>query len=268
MVVRELKKLVQESFFCEGQAPELGLIGAFDVGSSFALADDVLGARLPIRVERVALLLALCRVRGIVRRGELPCAMPMPPTDKVTTTATIGATLRCIRFRIMCIPARLVATIRPCNRAAGARLHPPGPARRRFVVLSALRGETVVLYFYPRADTPGCTTQACGIRDRDVDNEATSRGCRRLPGAVAVKFVAKYELGSACSPTPPRRRRVYGAWGEKMIYGKKSIGVNRSTVVIDAEGKVAGSSPRSHPRRTTRWCSRPSAPSWARKPGG
>ena len=119
--------------------------------------------------------------------------------------------------------------------------------------LSDLRGETVVLYFYPRADTPGCTTQACGIRDRKADYAAA--GARVIgvspdePGALK-KFAGKYDLGfTLLADADHAVAEAYGAWGEKSMYGKKYMGVLRSTFIVDAEGKIARVFPKVQPKK-------------------
>lgn len=111
------------------------------------------------------------------------------------------------------------------------------------ITLSALRGTPVVLYFYPKDDTPGCTTQACGIRDHWA--ELQDSGARVLgisPDNVAshAAFADKYDLPHRLlADTDHAVTDVYGAWGEKVLYGRKSIGVIRSTVLVDADGTVA-----------------------------
>ena len=123
------------------------------------------------------------------------------------------------------------------------------------VTLSDLRGETVVLYFYPRADTPGCTTQACGIRDRCADYaEAGARVIGVSPDEVeaVAKFADKYDLGfTLLADADHAVADAYGTWVEKSMYGKKYMGVQRATFIIDPEGKIARSSRRSSRRRTT-----------------
>jgi peroxiredoxin Q/BCP len=119
------------------------------------------------------------------------------------------------------------------------------------VTLSELRGQPVVLYFYPRADTPGCTTQACGIRDRRADYEAA--GARVLgasPDTVEdiKKFADKQSLDfTLLADADHAVAEKYGTWGEKKMYGKTYMGVARSTFVIDAEGKVATVFPKVKP---------------------
>ncbi len=119
--------------------------------------------------------------------------------------------------------------------------------------LSDLRGETVVLYFYPRADTPGCTTQACGVRDRGGEYDAA--GARVIgvsPDTVEAvkKFADKYELGfTLLADADHAVAEAYGAWGEKSMYGKKYMGVQRSTFLIDAEGKIAKVFPKVQPKK-------------------
>jgi thioredoxin-dependent peroxiredoxin len=121
------------------------------------------------------------------------------------------------------------------------------------VTLSSLRGETIVLYFYPRADTPGCTTQACGIRDRDADYAAA--GARVIgvspdePQALK-KFAGKYDLGFTLLGDPDHAvADAYGAWGEKSMYGKKYMGMLRSTFIVDADGKIARVFPKVQPKK-------------------
>jgi peroxiredoxin Q/BCP len=111
------------------------------------------------------------------------------------------------------------------------------------VKLSDFRGKPVVLYFYPKDDTPGCTTQACGIRD--------SYGEFRKRGAVVlgvspdnetshVKFKEKYELPFTLLADPEHEvAEQYGTWVEKKNYGKEYWGVERSTFLIDSQGNVA-----------------------------
>jgi len=121
------------------------------------------------------------------------------------------------------------------------------------VSLASLRGETIVLYFYPRADTPGCTTQACGIRDRDAEYAAA--GARVIgvspdePEALK-KFAGKYDLGFTLLGDPDHSvADAYGAWGEKSMYGKKYMGIVRTTFIIDGDGKVAAVFPKVQPKK-------------------
>jgi peroxiredoxin Q/BCP len=110
------------------------------------------------------------------------------------------------------------------------------------VALKDLRGKTVVLYFYPKDDTPGCTREACAFRD--------SQAAIKKMGAVVLgvsgdsldshgKFKAKYKLNfPLLADTDKAVAKKYGAWGEKVMYGKKVTGMIRSTFVIDEEGVV------------------------------
>ena len=111
------------------------------------------------------------------------------------------------------------------------------------VKLSDLRGKPVVLYFYPKDDTPGCTAQACGIRDAWGEFEragAVVLGVSPDDEQSHVKFKTKYELPFALlADTDHRTCEEYGVWGEKTYAGKTYMGVNRSTFVIDADGNVA-----------------------------
>jgi len=111
------------------------------------------------------------------------------------------------------------------------------------ISLSGFRGKPVVLYFYPKDDTPGCTTQACGIRD--AYDEFESAGAVVLgvsPDDVSrhVKFKEKYGLPFTLLADPEHRvADEYGTWVEKKNYGKTYMGIERSTFVIDGEGRVA-----------------------------
>jgi peroxiredoxin Q/BCP len=112
----------------------------------------------------------------------------------------------------------------------------------REVRLSALRGKPVVLYFYPKDDTPGCTKEACAFRDRSAEIE--ERGAVVLgvsPDSVAShgKFRDKYGLNFPLLADPGHTvADSYGAWREKNMYGKVSMGIQRSTFLIDAKGVV------------------------------
>ena len=116
------------------------------------------------------------------------------------------------------------------------------------VNLKKLRGKPVVLYFYPKDDTPGCTREACAFRD--------SQGALKKKGAVVLgvsgdslasheKFTGKYKLNFPLLSDADRAvAKKYGAWGEKVLYGKRFIGMIRSTFVIDALGVVRKVFPR------------------------
>ena len=110
------------------------------------------------------------------------------------------------------------------------------------VKLSDLRGKQVVLYFYPKDDTPGCTTQACGIRD--VYGEFQREGAVVLgvspdDEGSHVKFKEKYDLPfTLLADTDHAVSDEYGVWGEKKYAGRTYLGVNRSTFVIDEDGNV------------------------------
>jgi peroxiredoxin Q/BCP len=120
------------------------------------------------------------------------------------------------------------------------------------VTLSELRGQPIVLYFYPKADTPGCTTQACGIRDHRADYERT--GARVIgvsPDTVAAqrKFAEKYDLDfTLLADEDHSVAELYGVWGDKKMYGKTYMGVRRSTFLIDPEGVVAHVIPKASPK--------------------
>ena len=111
------------------------------------------------------------------------------------------------------------------------------------IKLSALRGRPVVLYFYPKDDTPGCTTQACGIRDGfEVFEQKGAVVLGVSPDDVAshVRFKKKYGLPFTLLADPGHEvAEAYGVWGEKSRYGKSYVGIIRSTFVIAPDGTVA-----------------------------
>ncbi|HEU5062891.1 MAG TPA: thioredoxin-dependent thiol peroxidase [Solirubrobacterales bacterium] len=121
------------------------------------------------------------------------------------------------------------------------------------VKLSDFRGETVVLYFYPRASTSGCTTQACGVRDRRADYEAA--GARVIgisPDEVEdiEKFAGKYDLDfTLLADADHAVAEKYGTWVEKSMYGRKYMGVARATFIIDPKGKIAKVFPKVQPKK-------------------
>lgn len=110
------------------------------------------------------------------------------------------------------------------------------------VRLSSLRGKTVVLYFYPKADTPGCTTQACGIRDRRADYEAADAvvlGVSPDEPAKLRKFADKHGLPfTLLADADHEVAEAYGVWVEKSMYGKRYWGNERTTFVIGPDGVV------------------------------
>lgn len=110
------------------------------------------------------------------------------------------------------------------------------------VSLKALRGRNVIIYFYPRDDTPGCTKEACGFRDlwKQIQKlDAVVLGVSPDDGASHRKFTDKYKLPFTLLSDPDKRVMTkYGAFGEKVMYGKKTMGVIRSTVWIGRDGKV------------------------------
>jgi peroxiredoxin Q/BCP len=110
------------------------------------------------------------------------------------------------------------------------------------VTLSELRGRPVVLYFYPKADTPGCTVQACGVRDHRLDYDtagAVVLGVSPDPVKAIAKFDEKFGLGFRLLADEHHEvAEAYGVWVEKSMYGRKYMGMERSTFVIDADGRI------------------------------
>jgi peroxiredoxin Q/BCP len=110
------------------------------------------------------------------------------------------------------------------------------------VALPDFRGRAVVLYFYPKDDTPGCTTQACGLRDAwdDLEDRGEIFGISVDSTSSHEKFISKYQLPFPLLSDSDREIvQAYGVWVEKSMYGKKYMGAERSTFVIDAEGRIS-----------------------------
>jgi len=120
------------------------------------------------------------------------------------------------------------------------------------VKLSALRGQTIVLYFYPRADTPGCTTQACGIRDHAEDyasRDAVVLGVSPDPVEKVKAFHDKFAMNFTLLADPDHAVcDAYGTWVEKTNYGKTYMGVQRATFIIAADGTIAQAFPKVSPQ--------------------
>jgi thioredoxin-dependent peroxiredoxin len=112
----------------------------------------------------------------------------------------------------------------------------------RKVSLKALKGKTVVLYFYPRDDTPGCTAEACAFRDSLPDFskvKAEVIGISRDPVASHEKFKKKFKLPfPLASDEDGKVSEAYGVWVEKSMYGKKYMGIERATFLIDGKGVI------------------------------
>ena len=109
------------------------------------------------------------------------------------------------------------------------------------VSLADFAGQTVALYFYPKDDTPGCTTQACALRDewRDFDGRAVIFGVSPDSAASHAKFIAKHSLPFPLLVDDAKKIVAdYGVWVEKSMYGKKYMGTERTTFVIGADGKI------------------------------
>ena len=122
------------------------------------------------------------------------------------------------------------------------------------VKLSDFKGKRVVVYFYPKADTPGCTTQSCALRDAEPDLKklkAVVLGISPDTPEKQAKFDDKYGLGfTLLADTEHTVAEKYGVWGEKMNYGRKYMGIIRSAFVIDESGKIAGAFYKVSPKDT------------------
>jgi len=120
------------------------------------------------------------------------------------------------------------------------------------VKLADQAGRTVVLYFYPRADTPGCTTQACGIRDRSSEYGGAGAvvfGVSPDVPAALRKFADKHNLDFTLLADPDHSvAEAYGVWVEKSMYGKKYMGIQRATFIVDGNGRIAQVFPKVSPK--------------------
>lgn len=118
------------------------------------------------------------------------------------------------------------------------------------VKLADLKGQTVVLYFYPKDDTPGCTRQACALRDgwRDISAKAKVFGVSVDPIKRHEKFIAKYKLPfPLLSDEDHKMVEAYGVWVEKRLYGKSYMGTERTTFLIGPDGKIKAVLPKVKP---------------------
>lgn len=120
------------------------------------------------------------------------------------------------------------------------------------VRLSSLKGRKVLVYFYPKADTPGCTTQACGLRDiADDIGDTVVVGISPDPPDKLAKFDEKYGLGfTLLSDADHAVAEKYGVWVEKNMYGKRYMGVQRSAFLVDEDGVLIESWPKISPKDT------------------
>jgi thioredoxin-dependent peroxiredoxin len=109
--------------------------------------------------------------------------------------------------------------------------------------LKDLKGKNIVLYFYPKDDTPGCTVEACGLRDsfKEIEKlDAAILGVSPDSAKSHDKFIAKFQLPFTLLPDEDKTIcQAYGVWVEKSMYGKKYMGVARTTFIIDRDGKIA-----------------------------
>ena len=122
------------------------------------------------------------------------------------------------------------------------------------VKLSDFKGKKVIVYFYPKADTPGCTTQSCELRDHRKELtklDAEVLGISPDAPAKQLKFDEKYKLGFPLLADEEHAvAEKYGVWGEKINYGKKYMGIIRSAFVVDEKGKIAGAFYKVSPKDT------------------
>jgi len=120
------------------------------------------------------------------------------------------------------------------------------------VKLPDFRGRKVLVYFFPRADTPGCTQQSCGLRDvRDQIGDTAIVGISPDKPAAQKKFDTKYGLGfTLLADEDHAVAEAFGAWGEKSMYGKKYMGIVRSAFLIDENGKIEQAWPKISPKDT------------------
>jgi peroxiredoxin Q/BCP len=124
------------------------------------------------------------------------------------------------------------------------------------ITLSGLRGRPVILYFYPRDDTPGCTKEACGFRDAYAQFQARGAvvlGVSADPVKAHVKFTEKFQLPFPLLADESKAIvQAYGVWGEKSFLGKKYLGIHRVTFLIGADGRIARIWPKVKPEEHAR----------------
>ena len=122
------------------------------------------------------------------------------------------------------------------------------------VRFTSFKGRPVVVYFYPKADTPGCTTQSCALRDAEPDLaelDAVVIGISPDAPAKLATFDEKYSLGfTLLADEDHAVAEAGGVWGEKTLYGRKYMGIIRSAFVVDAKGRLAGVFPKISPKDT------------------
>ncbi len=120
------------------------------------------------------------------------------------------------------------------------------------VDVAGLRGRKVLVYFYPKADTPGCTTQSCGLRDvTDRIGDTVIIGISPDKPAKLAKFDEKYSLGfTMLADVDHAVAESFGVWVEKSMYGKRYMGIQRSAFLIDADGTVERAWPKISPKDT------------------
>ena len=122
------------------------------------------------------------------------------------------------------------------------------------VKLTDLRGRKVLVYFYPKADTPGCTTQSCELSAIKGDVDVQIVGISPDEPARQKKFDDKYSLGFPLLSDPDHAvAEKYGAWGEKSMYGKKYMGIIRSAFLVDEKGRIAEAWPKISPKNTPKF---------------
>jgi thioredoxin-dependent peroxiredoxin len=126
--------------------------------------------------------------------------------------------------------------------------------RGKKVKLSDFKGKRVVVYFYPKADTPGCTTQSCSLRDSMPDLKKLRAAVIGISPDIPErqqKFDAKYGLGfPLLADTDHQVAEKWGAWGEKSLYGKRYMGILRSAFLVDEQGKIAAAFYKVSPKAT------------------
>jgi peroxiredoxin Q/BCP len=173
------------------------------------------------------------------KKASVAKSAPRTPTKATTTrTSTAKKAGAAVSKQVSRGAASRAVTLRPGDKAPAFAL---ADQSGKTVRLSAFKGHKVLVFFYPKADTPGCTAQACGLRDvAGKIGDTQIVGISPDPSDRQKKFDTKYSLGyPLLADTEHEVASAYGVWGEKKLYGRSFMGIVRSAFLIDEAGKLS-----------------------------